>query len=260
MTVPTTGSAIFMRGIRREVDAGTGATGYNTGTHNLSSVANSSLRSMSSGSQGTINNNNDPGNRPDKIAPHAISEFSGYNRNAATGNNNFVNLAVKFNGGNPLFRQHEPSELSSRGLTASTYGYVRAYLADGKPYRALARLNNTQGRNRTLIANSNGTQVTSTPADGSFGVYDIATYDYPSGNLAYKGTLRSGMTLRMGTTYMILEAVLASDGTIANAVDHSSATFKAHANYIALNVLLEKNYNLSSLASGTYAFIFNFGM
>lgn len=72
MAVPATGQ-VTMRGIRREI----GNNNYNAST----TYINISLEDMSEGVNGTINTNS--GSRPNGTNPHEMSEFRGYDHDAA---------------------------------------------------------------------------------------------------------------------------------------------------------------------------------
>ena len=181
----------------------------------------------------------------------------------------FINQAIYFNGGNPLIHQKNSSELTALGLTQSTHGYAKAFLAGSSTYRSFTRLNNNNGYATSLI-NSNGTDIGtesfrnasySSPGD------NFSSYDYPSGDGAFKGSLRLSSRLKDGAYFAVLAANIDSNGlpSVGNITayrEYSSSQFSSNSNYVSLHTLLANNYDgpIDSLAEGVYVFVFNYGI
>ena len=75
MAVPSSGE-LSLLGIRREV----GSNNYNSSTN----YTNISLEDLSDGTVATINTSNNSSDRPDQVAPHAMSEFYSYDHDLAS--------------------------------------------------------------------------------------------------------------------------------------------------------------------------------
>ena len=100
MAVPSSPNAISMRGIRREI-----ATNNYSSTNTYSNI---SLEDMSEGVNGTINANSTL--RPDGVNPHKMSEFHGYDHDAAG-----LNLVVTRSGA------YNCTSWENIGFSASSY-------------------------------------------------------------------------------------------------------------------------------------------
>ena len=87
MAVPGSGQ-LSLLGIKNELDE----DDYSAGE----SYTNVSLNSLSDGTDGTINTNNDAADRPDGSTPHTMSEFYSYNHTAAATNTSFSNTIADF--------------------------------------------------------------------------------------------------------------------------------------------------------------------
>jgi len=74
MAVPASGS-ISLRGIRNEL--------HNNNYSGSNTFSNVSLKDMSTGNNGAINTNNAIADRPDGVAPHAMTEFYNYDHDKA---------------------------------------------------------------------------------------------------------------------------------------------------------------------------------
>jgi hypothetical protein len=255
MAVPSTN--ISLLGLRREFETNNYSDSRTYSNISLFALSNGDIKKHNRANPLTkirSNSRNSGG--------HKLFDFAGYDHDF-----DFADSAIRWNSGDAQFRPTN-SVRTSTGISSGPI--AKAYLKGSSNYVALTLLPNSNGRNSTLIGSkSSATDMTrnnsvthTKVANKSFKVGNGPdTYDYPHPDgKGYKGSLGSSTALKDGTYYAVLQADINSSSKIENPVVWADSSFTSDSNYIALDTLLGKNYDIRSLdTNSTYAFVFNFG-